>query len=57
MHGGLFILVKLGGGFSATSQLADRPKGKIFQCFAALIYGYAIAKYQVWEKGGRPVDF
>ncbi|SVA85982.1 uncharacterized protein METZ01_LOCUS138836 [marine metagenome] len=25
--------------------------------FAALVSGYAEAKYQVWEKGGRPVDF
>ena len=43
--------------FDATSQLADKPKGNIFQRFAALISGYAEAKYQVWEKGGRPVDF
>ena len=50
-------LENLGAGFAATSQLADKPKGNIFQRFAALISGYAEAKYQVWEKGGRPVDF
>ena len=50
-------LEKLGVGFDATSQLADKPKGNIFQRFGALISGYAEAKYQVWEKGGRPVDF
>ncbi|MDC0191449.1 hypothetical protein OAJ77_09505 [Rhodospirillales bacterium] len=46
-----------GAGFDATSQLLDKPKGNIFRRFAALISGYAEAKYQVWEKGGRPVDF
>ena len=50
-------LVNLGAGFNATSQLADRPKGNIFQRFGALISGYAEAKYQVWEKGGRPIEF
>ena len=50
-------LVILGAGFDATSQLADKPQGNIFQRFAALISGYAEAKYQVWEKGGCPVDF
>jgi glutamine synthetase type III len=50
-------LENLGTGFDATSQLADKPKGNIFQRFAALISSYAEAKYQVWEKGGRPVDF
>ena len=50
-------LVNLGAGFDATSQLADKPKRNIFQRFRALISGYAEAKYQVWEKGGRPVDF
>ena len=50
-------LVNLGAGFDATSQLADKPKGNIFQRFAALISCYAEAKYQIWEKGGRPVDF
>ena len=37
-------LVNLGAGFDATSQLADRPKGNIFQRFAAPISGYAKAK-------------
>ena len=50
-------VVNLGAGFDVTSQLADKPKGNIFQRFGALISGYAEAKYQVWEKGGRPVDF
>ena len=50
-------LEKLGAGFDATSQLADRPKGNIFQHFAALISGYAKAKYQVWEKGDALLIF
>ena len=50
-------LENLGAGFDATSQLVDKPKGNIFRRFAALISGYAEAKYQVWEKGGRTVDF
>ena len=52
-----FYLVNLDVGFDATSQLADRPRGNIFQRDAALIYGYGEAKYQFWEKGGCSVDF
>ena len=52
-----FYLVNLDVGFDATSQLADKPKGNIFQRFAALISGYGEAKYQVWEKGEGSFEF
>ena len=50
-------LENLGAGFDATSQLADRSRVNIFQRFAALISGYAEAKYQVWEEGEGSVEF
>ena len=50
-------MVNLDVGFDATSQLADRPRGNIFLRDPALISRCGEAKYQFWEKGGRPVDF
>jgi len=52
-----FYLVNLDVGFDVTSQLADGPRGNIFLRDAALISCHVEAKYQFWEKGGRPVDF